>query len=93
MSTPTQTPLAGVVEYPGSDGQPMSDNTLQFEWIVTIKEGPPCGGSAPTVNRSSRIWNCTRPGSPTGNGPRCSGRWGSTPASPNDLFHFQRCIG
>jgi hypothetical protein len=22
MSTPTQTPLAGVVEYPGSDGQP-----------------------------------------------------------------------
>jgi Uma2 family endonuclease len=24
--------------YPDSDGQPMSDNTLQFEWIVTIKE-------------------------------------------------------
>jgi Uma2 family endonuclease len=27
------------IEYPDSDGQPMSDNTLQFEWIVTIKEG------------------------------------------------------
>ncbi len=27
------------VEYPDSDGQPMSDNTLQFKWIVTIKEG------------------------------------------------------
>jgi Uma2 family endonuclease len=39
MSTPTQTPPARAVEYPDSDGQPMSDNTLQFEWIVTIKEG------------------------------------------------------
>jgi len=27
------------IEYPDSDGQPMSDNTLQFKWIVTIKEG------------------------------------------------------
>jgi Uma2 family endonuclease len=27
------------IEYPDSDGQPMADNTLQFEWIVTIKEG------------------------------------------------------
>jgi len=25
------------VVYPDSDGQPMADNTLQFEWIVTIK--------------------------------------------------------
>jgi Uma2 family endonuclease len=24
--------------YPDSDGQPMSDNTKQFQWIVTIKE-------------------------------------------------------
>jgi Uma2 family endonuclease len=27
------------LEYPDSDGQPMSDNTLQFEWIVTIEGG------------------------------------------------------
>jgi Uma2 family endonuclease len=27
------------VEYPDDDGQPMSENTLQFQWIVTIKEG------------------------------------------------------
>jgi Uma2 family endonuclease len=26
------------VEYPDSDGEPMADNTLQFQWIVTIKE-------------------------------------------------------
>jgi hypothetical protein len=26
-------------KYPDSDGKPMSDNTLQFKWIVTIKEG------------------------------------------------------
>ena len=25
-------------QYPDSDGQPMSDNTKQFRWIVTIKE-------------------------------------------------------
>jgi Uma2 family endonuclease len=24
--------------YPDSDGQPMADNTLQFQWIVTLKE-------------------------------------------------------
>jgi Uma2 family endonuclease len=24
--------------YPDSDGNPMSDNTKQFQWIVTIKE-------------------------------------------------------
>ena len=27
------------IVYPESDGQPMAENTLQFEWIVTIKEG------------------------------------------------------
>lgn len=32
------TPRSGIV-YPENDGQPMSENTLQFEWIVTIKEG------------------------------------------------------
>ncbi|OKH17911.1 Uma2 family endonuclease [[Limnothrix rosea] IAM M-220] len=28
----------GKIKYPDSDGQPMADNTLQFQWIVTIKE-------------------------------------------------------
>ncbi|WP_089722169.1 Uma2 family endonuclease [Candidatus Entotheonella palauensis] len=27
-----------VIEYPDSDGMPMADNTLQFQWIVTLKE-------------------------------------------------------
>jgi len=27
------------IEYPDSDGQPMAENTRQFQWIVTIKEG------------------------------------------------------
>lgn len=27
------------VVYPDTDGQPMAENTLQFEWIVTIKGG------------------------------------------------------
>src|SRR6266542_1981574 len=36
MPTSTTTPTAPI-EYPDSDGLPMADNTLQFEWIVTIK--------------------------------------------------------
>ena len=31
--------LSGEIFYPDSDGQPMSDNTLQFEWISSIKWG------------------------------------------------------
>jgi Uma2 family endonuclease len=33
---PTET--KATIIYPDSDGQPMSDNTKQFRWIVTIKE-------------------------------------------------------
>jgi Uma2 family endonuclease len=39
MNTLTQVPPRPTVEYPDSDGEPMSDNTLQFEWITTIKGG------------------------------------------------------
>lgn len=36
----TVTPICrSAIEYPDSDGEPMSDNTLQFKWIVMIKEG------------------------------------------------------
>ena len=34
----TQTPLQTIV-YPDSDGLPMSDNTLQFEWITKLVGG------------------------------------------------------
>lgn len=30
------------IVYPESDGQPMADNTLQFRWIVLIKENLEC---------------------------------------------------
>ncbi len=42
MSTRTiQSPVASkaAIVYPETDGQPMAENTLQFERIVTIKEG------------------------------------------------------
>ncbi len=40
MSSVTETPTAQrqTIHYPESDGQPMADNTLQFQWIVLIKE-------------------------------------------------------
>ena len=39
MTLTITTARQNAIEYPDSDGQPMSDNTLQFQWIVTIKEG------------------------------------------------------
>ncbi len=39
MSTAAQRPSRPAIEYPDSDGKPMAENTLQFQWIVTIKEG------------------------------------------------------
>lgn len=39
MSIAAQPDAPAEVHYPESDGQPMSDNTLQFEWITTIKGG------------------------------------------------------
>ncbi len=39
MSILTVTKVAEAIVYPESDGQPMADNTKQFEYIVTIKNG------------------------------------------------------
>jgi Uma2 family endonuclease len=40
MSSPTINPSHPIeIEYPDSDGERIADNTLQFDWIVTIKEG------------------------------------------------------
>ena len=39
MSTYTPPVAPAEVDYPESDGLPMADTTVQFEWIVTIKGG------------------------------------------------------
>lgn len=39
MSTQTRGPSQKQIVYPDSDGQPMAEGTLQFEWITTIKGG------------------------------------------------------
>jgi Uma2 family endonuclease len=39
MSISTPINQRSQIIYPDSDGEPMADNTLQFQWIVTIKEG------------------------------------------------------
>jgi Uma2 family endonuclease len=39
MATKTQHSERPAIDYPDSDGMPMADNTLQYEWIVTIKGG------------------------------------------------------
>jgi len=38
MSTTFTQPPQPAVDYPDDDGQPMAENTLQFKWIVLIKE-------------------------------------------------------
>jgi len=39
MSTVVQAISPAEIQYPDDDGEPMADNTLQFEWIVIIKNG------------------------------------------------------
>jgi Uma2 family endonuclease len=39
MSTQTPATTRQEIAYPDCDGQPMADNTVQFEWITTIKGG------------------------------------------------------
>jgi putative restriction endonuclease len=39
MTTTIQIPVRPAIEYPDSDGLPMSDNTRQFKWIGTIMWG------------------------------------------------------
>ena len=39
MTTALQLSERTVIEYPDSDGLPIADNTVQYEWIVTIKGG------------------------------------------------------
>jgi Uma2 family endonuclease len=39
MTTAIQKTVQPAIEYPDNDGEPMADNTLQFTWIVVIKEG------------------------------------------------------
>jgi Uma2 family endonuclease len=39
MTAATNLSVDQSIIYPDSDGQPMSDNTKQFEWIVTIEGG------------------------------------------------------
>ena len=39
MSASTPPAVQSEIFYPDTDNQPMAENTLQYEWIVTIKEG------------------------------------------------------
>ncbi len=39
MSAPIADPVDDQLLYPDDDGNPMAENTLQFEWIVTIEGG------------------------------------------------------
>jgi Uma2 family endonuclease len=39
MSIQTERPAVREIVYPDCDGEPMSDNTLQWEWMVTVKGG------------------------------------------------------
>jgi Uma2 family endonuclease len=39
MSTLAAPPLPSLIVYPDSDGLPMAENTLQYQWIVTIVGG------------------------------------------------------
>src|ERR1022692_1906330 len=39
MHSSIRVPLESEIDYPDSDGKPIADNTLQFDWIVKIYHG------------------------------------------------------
>src|SRR4051794_37273733 len=39
MSTTTRLTSEDEIDYPESDGEPMAENTVQYDWITTIKGG------------------------------------------------------
>ena len=39
MTTAIEKIAQPAIQYPDSDGEPMAENTLQFTWIVVIKDG------------------------------------------------------
>ena len=50
----TAGPLEEFVEYPDSDGEPMADNTLQYEWIVLLREN--LNGLFPDFVAGNLLW-------------------------------------
>jgi len=52
---PSSTPK-GII-YSDSDGQPMADNTKQFELIVWIKNNLAKSKRSPTSHREARVWD------------------------------------
>src|SRR5580698_433385 len=39
MSISIPSPPRPAIVYPDRDGKPLAENTLRFQWIVTVKEG------------------------------------------------------
>ena len=39
MSTPARPMRPTWIDYPDTDGQPMAENTVQYQWLTMIKEG------------------------------------------------------
>ena len=69
MSSAIDARAEPAIEYPDSDGKPMSDNTLQFRWIVTIKEGPSAVPRGPECLRGGRFVVVRGRGQPPSAGP------------------------
>ena len=77
MSTALQTAPPQTIFYPDDDGKPMSDNTWQFQWIVTIAGGlERCSSTIPTSS-----WRAIFSGTPSRATPK-SGRL-PTSSSPS----------
>ena len=66
MTTATQIPERPTIDYPDSDGLPMADNMLQYEWIVTIKGA--WSRSNQLANRLVLVEQGHRPAAAVGNG-------------------------
>jgi Uma2 family endonuclease len=47
-------PVAAAVDYPDSDGEPIADNTLEYEWIALLKEN--LDATLPDFVAGAHLW-------------------------------------
>ncbi|MGI0493862.1 hypothetical protein ACN4EG_18930 [Alkalinema pantanalense CENA528] len=75
------------IHYPDSDGQPMADNTLQFQWIVTIKENLELlfANDANVFVAGDLLWYPVEGNNKSAAGSRCHGRVWPTQGLPRLL--------
>ncbi len=99
MSTTIRLTAPEEIEYPETDGEPMAENTLQYDWITRIKGNLECiFADDPNVFIAGDLfWYPVERDNTTRRTPRCAGgHWspqGSAPILPPVARGWSRAPG